>query len=298
MPLDKTENHYYIMGMSQLERRGRPRKNPERLASWVPPENWSRLVVWISAEERKALKRVALEADTSVAQLIRALANGLAFGVVTSDELLNHVRKGIQVMEKIPTIFDRGEGFKVMNQPRNGCEWVFAGEGKATEKLDGTNIRVTVRSGQVVRVEKRRNPSKLQKQQGVIDGWYVDADEYGKEDKYIFMAVKETDIKSWPDGEHSAEALGPSIQGNPLGLSKNVCAPFNLEIPVYDNVPRTFEGLKAFLATLESRFSPGHLAEGIVFHHPDGRRAKIKRKDFASGPVLPTADGEVNGDNM
>lgn len=28
---------------------------------------------------------------------------------------------------------------------------------------------------------------------------------------------------------------------------------------------------------------PGHLAEGIVFHHPDGRRAKIKRKDFAAG---------------
>jgi hypothetical protein len=32
---------------------------------------------------------------------------------------------------------------------------------------------------------------------------------------------------------------------------------------------------------LDSRFAPGHLAEGIVFHHPDGRRAKIKRKDFA-----------------
>jgi hypothetical protein len=31
---------------------------------------------------------------------------------------------------------------------------------------------------------------------------------------------------------------------------------------------------------LRRKFSPGHLAEGIVFHHPDGRRAKIKRKDF------------------
>lgn len=33
-------------------------------------------------------------------------------------------------------------------------------------------------------------------------------------------------------------------------------------------------------AALESKFAPGHLAEGIVFHHPDGRHAKIKRKDF------------------
>ncbi|MCL2724468.1 MAG: hypothetical protein FWD69_08535 [Polyangiaceae bacterium] len=50
---------------------------------------------------------------------------------------------------------------------------------------------------------------------------------------------------------------------------------------VYEDVPRTYDGLKTFLADLDNKFSPGHLAEGIVFHHPDGRRAKIKRKDFA-----------------
>jgi hypothetical protein len=261
-------------------RRGRPRKDPGRLAAWTPPADWSRLVVWISSAERKALKRVALEADTSVAQLVRALANGLAHGVVTTEELLKQIRKGIQVMEKIPTIFDRGDDFKVTNRPRQGCEWVFAGEGTATEKLDGTNIRITVRAGQVVRVEKRRNPSKVQKQQGIIDGWYVDADEYGKEDKWIWEAVRGTDVTGWPDGEHSAEALGPSIQGNLLGLSKHLCVPFNLEVPTYEDVPRTYDGIREFLATMDSKFSPGHLAEGIVFHHPDGRRAKIKRKDF------------------
>ncbi|WP_394827216.1 hypothetical protein [Pendulispora albinea] len=269
--------------MDDNRKRGRPRKDPEHLATWVPPADWSRLVVWISAEERKALKRVALEADTSVAQLVRALANGLSFGVITSDELLKQIRKGFQVMEKIPTIFDRGDGFKVVDQPRKGCEWVFAGEGRATEKLDGTNVRLTIRAGHVVRVEKRRNPSKLQKQQGVIDGWYVDADEHGKEDKWIFEAVRGTDVHGWPDGEHSVEALGPSIQGNLLGLAKNLCVPFNLEIPAYEDVPRSFDGLKAFLEKLDSRFAPGHLAEGIVFHHPDGRRAKIKRKDFGHG---------------
>jgi hypothetical protein len=268
---------------NQKARRGRPRKDPDQLATWVPPADWSRLVVWISHKERKALKRVALEADTSVAQLVRALANGLSFGVITPDELLKQIRKGIQVMEKIPTIFDRGDAFKVVDQPRKGCEWVFAGEGLATEKIDGTNVRLTVRAGRVVRVEKRRNPSKLQKQQGIIDGWYVDADEHGKEDKWIYEAVRGTDVQGWPDGEHSVEALGPSIQGNPLGLPNHLCVPFNLEIPVYDDVPRSYDGLKRFLETLDSRFAPGHLAEGIVFHHPDGRRAKIKRKDFAGG---------------
>src|ERR1043166_1413286 len=260
--------------MDEKRRPGRPRKDPEHVAAWVPPADWSRLVVWISAEERKALKRVALDADTSVAQLIRALANGLAFGVVTSDELLTQVRKGIQVMEKIPTIFDRDESFKVTNRPRKGCEWEFAGEGRDNEKLDGANVRLTVRSGQVVRVEKRRNPSRLQKQQGIIDGWYVDADQYSKEDKWIFEAVRGTDVHGWPDAEHSVEAIGPNIQGNLLGLPKNLCVPFNLEIPAYKDAPRSYEGLKEYLNTLESLFSPGHLAEGIVFHHADGRRAK------------------------
>lgn len=246
----------------------------------MPPADWSRLVVWVSAEERKALKRVALEADTSVAQIVRALANGLSYGVITSDELLLQVRKGIQVMEKIPTIFDRDDRFKVIDKPREGCEWVFAGEGQGTEKIDGTNVRLTVRAEQVVRVEKRRNPSKAQKQKGIIDGWYVDADENAREDQWIYEAVRGTDVKGWPDGEHSVEAMGPSIQGNDLGLAKNVCVPFNLEIPVYEDTPRTFDGLKRFLEKLDSRFAPGHFAEGIVFHHRDGRRAKIKRKDF------------------
>ncbi|HYP99400.1 MAG TPA: hypothetical protein VER96_12085 [Polyangiaceae bacterium] len=262
-------------------KRGRPRKQPEKLAVWSPPDDWSRLVVWVSPAERKALKRVALEADTSVAQLVRALANGLSHGVITGEELLKQIRRGIEVMEKIPTIFDRGDDFRVTPKPRAGCEWVFAGEGRATEKIDGMNIRITVRAGHVVRIEKRRNPSKLQKQQGIIDGWYVDTDEHGKEDKWLLEAVRGTDVSGWPDGEHSAEAVGPHVQGNPLGLSQHLCIPFNLEIPSYDDIPRTFDSLQAHLATLQSKYAPGHLAEGIVFHHPDGRRAKIKRKDFA-----------------
>jgi hypothetical protein len=50
---------------------------------------------------------------------------------------------------------------------------------------------------------------------------------------------------------------------------------------VYADVPRDFAGLRSFLATTDSVYAPGNPPEGIVFHHPDGRRAKIKRKDFA-----------------
>ena len=183
-------------------------------------------------------------------------------------------------MEKIPTIFERDDEFKVTDTVKTGCEWVFSGEGTATEKLDGTNIRITVRKGSSVRVEKRKNPTREQKKAGIIDGWYTDASPEDPADKWILKAVENTDLSEWPDGEHCSEALGPKIQGNPLNLKEHKCVPFNLKIPVFEDVPLTYGSLWDFLETLESKFSPGNLVEGIVFHHPDGRRAKIKRKDF------------------
>jgi len=211
---------------------------------------------------------------------VRALAAGLTGGLITYEELAGQVQRGVGVMEKIPTLFERDERFRVVDRPREECRWVFEGEGTATEKLDGMNVRLTVRSGRLVRVEKRRNPSAAQKKEGIVDGWYVDTADGAAEDRWILAAAHATDVTGWPDGEHSCEALGPRIQGNPLGLDEHRCVPFNVEVPVYGETPRTYADLWDFLIRLESRFAPGHLAEGIVFHHPDGRRAKIKRKDF------------------
>jgi len=51
-------------------------------------------------------------------------------------------------MNKIPTIFERdwkGDRSRVLNQVHSGCEWVAAGEGVATRKIDGSCC--LVRSG-------------------------------------------------------------------------------------------------------------------------------------------------------
>jgi len=180
-------------------------------------------------------------------------------------------------MRKIPTVFVR-EGRHVVDEVTPGCEWVLNGYGVATEKLDGTNVRLTVRCGQVVRVEARRNPSKDQKGVGIFEPWYRDAG--GPTDKWITMAVECTDVRDWPDGEHCCEAMGPKIQGNPLGLETPVCYPFNLRPPLAGKPGLTFEGMRAFVVNLDSTYSPGHVSEGLVFHHEDGRRAKIKQRDF------------------
>ena len=182
-------------------------------------------------------------------------------------------------MKKIETIFDRGDDFKVIPEPRVTCEWVFAGEGIVTEKLDGTNVRLTVSNSGITRVEKRRNPTKQEKAEGMEPG-YIDANRDDPQDKHIFRAVDNTDVSNWLDDLYESEAVGPKIQGNPLELEKPVCYPFMFKPIILDNVSRDFNSIKEYIVNLESKFSPGHPAEGVVFHHPDGRMAKIKRKDF------------------
>lgn len=115
-------------------------------------------------------------------------------------------------MRKIKTIFERENG-RVVPQVVSGVSLEMLALDKtikATEKLDGMNIRATIRSGICVRLEKRRNPDKIQKYKGIIEPWYTDTSE-SSEDKWLNDALKNTDLSQLPDGEWSGEALGPNI---------------------------------------------------------------------------------------
>lgn len=188
-------------------------------------------------------------------------------------------------MKKIPTIFDRNwEGNKtVVDKYVPGISGEILSHSslvKATEKLDGMNIRLTIRNETVVRIEKRRNPDKIQKHKGITEPWYTDADD-ASADQHIHEAVAGRDYKDVPDGEWSGEALGPSIQGNPLNLEKKTVVLFSLgEAPVFENVPTTYEELKTWLPAQRSKFGRDCGIEGIVWHLPDGSMCKIKTKDF------------------
>ncbi len=188
-------------------------------------------------------------------------------------------------MEKIPTIFDRNwKGDRKVNATLVVTDFDFE-DAIATEKLDGMNVRITVRNHTVVRVEKRRNPSKTQKSQGIKDPWYVDADANAPGDKYLFEAVEGTDFSEVPDGEWSAEALGEKIQGNPLNLKGHTLFFFSLEHwkakVIFVDAPTDFESLKNWLPAQKSRLGNDCGIEGIVWHHPKtGRMCKIKVKDF------------------
>jgi hypothetical protein len=171
---------------------------------------------------------------------------------------------GGATVEKIPTMFERDEtarGRPVTPALKPECQWVAAGEGVATRKLDGMNVKV---GGGVL--HKRQKPT-----EGVYDeASYVPASRDEPGDRYLFDAFDSA--ANWEDGIY--EALGPKIQGNPEKYERHTLVRV---VPaetclVLTDVPRTFGGLREWLAA--------HDVEGIVFHHEDGRKAKIKKRDF------------------
>lgn len=67
------------------------------------------------------------------------------------------------------------------------------------------------------------------------------------------------------------ELIGPHVNGNPEGRTKEVLAIHGAETLM--DFPRTFEGVHEW-------FTKNPTLEGVVFWHPDGRMAKVKLKDF------------------
>jgi len=187
-------------------------------------------------------------------------------------------------MTKIPTMFVRDEsknGHPVTDQVKPECQWVLDGEGIATIKLDGTNVKI-----QGGRPYKRQKP----KSGDYDEASYVLCEEPATADRWVFEAfdnwsvspdLKEVEIP--PDGIY--ELIGPKVQGNPHGEPSHTLVsvvpphPSLIMAPVFS---RTFDDLKALLSSsaAQSKALWGIVPEGIVFHHPDGRMAKIKRRDF------------------
>ncbi len=186
-------------------------------------------------------------------------------------------------MKKIKTIFERDwkGNRKVIDKYNPDINLDLLKGAMATEKIDGTNIRITIRNKEVVRVEKRKNPTKRQKLREINDPWYVDADVNDPSDKYIFKAVSHRRFSEILDGEWSGEAFGEKIQGNPLSLNGvTVCLFSCYEAPVLSDAPITYEGLKEWLPKQKSFFGDACPMEGVVWHCTDGTMYKIKIKDF------------------
>lgn len=207
-------------------------------------------------------------------------------------------------MKKIKNIFRRTvESSKfVTREIEPESQWVFDGEGVATEKFDGSACLVFM--GEFYR--------RLKKKAGVdIPGWIHwtvqdrEAGMYAESghgwipvgdhvsDQYHRMAWEYHRDQGGIPQDGTYEIVGPSFQRNPYDLDCHELWRHGRRRLV--DAGRTYEDIRFFLAE--------NYVEGIVFHHEDGRMAKTKRVDFGIkwpdkgafyATALPQADETVS----
>jgi len=176
-------------------------------------------------------------------------------------------------MRKIPTIFKRNpENMReIFDDPHPDCRWVFEGEGIATRKYDGTCVKIE--DGRYFKRREIKNGKKepdnfieeqFDENTGNRVGW-IPVDPISKEDRWHMKAFD----PSLPDGIY--ELIGPKIQGNPEKVKSHILFRIS-DARQYTDVPRNFDGIAEWLKEKD--------IEGIVFHHPDGRMGKVKKRDF------------------
>ena len=183
-------------------------------------------------------------------------------------------------MRKMKTLFERkftagGRLRRITKAVTDGCEWVLAGEGSASEKVDGSCCaiiggrfyrRFDAKRGRVApegAIPCQEAPDPVT---GHFPHWLL-VDPSNPADKWYWNAYINT---PWASEDGTYEAVGVHFQNNPYGLDDDFLERHG-RIRIAD-CPRTFDGIRRHLES--------HNIEGIVFRREDGEMCKIKRSDF------------------
>lgn len=158
--------------------------------------------------------------------------------------------------------------------------WVFEDEGvRAVEKLDGTNVSIVIEGGRVRRIFNRT----------------TELDFFGGHPAVTALIhAAERGYLPKTDGQFFGEAMGGKIQSNPLNLKEPLWFPFHrafdkLSYKSWGKYPKTFEAISEWfkndlISLAAQMYSADHVhnifAEGVIFTHPDGRMAKLRRDMF------------------
>ena len=190
-------------------------------------------------------------------------------------------------MRKMPCLFVRdfsSDPFVITPVVSEGCDWVLAGEGRATRKWDGT--ATLIREGKLFArydCKKGKTPppgfEACDLEPDPITGHWPGWIEVVAQPEYKWHREAFQTQPNLPDGTY--ELCGPKIGGNAERLEKHqLIRHGDGEIPPL--LDFSFEGLRVYLQVAE--------IEGIVFHHlRDHRMAKIRRDDFGfSWPIKST----------
>jgi hypothetical protein len=206
-------------------------------------------------------------------------------------------------VRKIPTLFKRDpeDMRRVLNEVHPDCQWVLDGEGVATRKYDGTCVGFfpAVRGG--VRVHAPVGSHEVNEPDDLAGVWLARREvKPGKNPPPGFIAEQADEITGktvgWePIGQSSFikpftealealgaepyfgtyELIGPKINGNPEDVGRHALIRHHDADPI--NLPPTLDFRTCQRAVTDLA---EHGFEGIVWHHADGRMAKLKGRDF------------------
>lgn len=168
----------------------------------------------------------------------------------------------------------------VTDKIEKGYEWVFEDNSvMAIEKLHGTNVSILIKEGTVISIFNRteRIPFITKGKSWIIKG--------------ILNSKERGYLEFLGDGQHFGELIGPKVNGNPYKLNRHLWLPFNgfcqkhLKYKSWGKYPKDFKTISGWFKELFPLYSAmkGNkegFVEGIVFTHPDGRMAKLRKNMF------------------
>jgi hypothetical protein len=186
-------------------------------------------------------------------------------------------------VQKIPTLFvrDPEDMKRVLPEVNPACKWVLDGQGTPTRKYDGTCMMLDEAGNWWARREvkpgKAAPPNFValgtDDNTGKTVGW--EPIEQSAFSKFHAEALASNSAHFGPGGFEPGtyELIGVKVNGNPERIDPD----FGHQLMSHDraevlDVPRDPDGLRDWLIA-----HPQY--EGIVWHHEDGRMAKLKRRD-------------------
>ncbi len=189
----------------------------------------------------------------------------------------------IKNMPKLQSPFIRemkGNKYLVTNKITPDYEWVFEDESvMAIEKLDGINVSIVIEGGNVTQIYNR-----TERIQFINKGksWIIKGILNSKEKGYLeFLG----------DGQFFGELIGPRVNRNPYRLEEHLWISFSgfcqnhLKYKSWGKYPKTFESISEWFKELMPLYTSMKgdrtgFVEGVIFTHPDGRMAKLRRDMF------------------
>lgn len=177
-----------------------------------------------------------------------------------------------------------GKQYLVTPEIDKEYDWVFKDKGvMAVDKIDGTNVCIRIKEGKINRVFNRDTEKFIF---SVTQTRWEGACMEG-----LAKAIQRGWLK-YEDGDYYGELIGEIFNSNRHGIQGHLFVPFNYLLKkcfwkswVQNKYPKDFETISEWFKELPSLFNqrlklPDIKAEGLVFYHPDGRRAKLRRDMF------------------